>query len=101
MGNSEVRDLDAGINDVDLSTSPGSPGTSSIKQNVICMKVQIMSSLKPYRDKDWGELTGYKWYVFTNSLKEEIRADEKIEANKIRTFTASPAEAVVSGNRLF
>ena len=25
MGNSEVRDLDAGINDVDLSTSPGFP----------------------------------------------------------------------------
>jgi len=101
MGNSEVRDLDAGMNDVDLSTSPGFPWNLKYKTKRDLYESTDYEFFRAYCDKDWDELTGYKWYVFTNSLKEEIRADEKIEANKIRTFTASPAEAVVSGNRLF
>nr|WRQ64749.1 polyprotein 2 [Patatavirales sp.] len=101
MKDSEVRDLDAGLLDVDLSTSPGFPWNLKYKTKRDLYESADYEFFRAYCDKDWDELTGYKWYVFTNSLKEEIRPDEKIKANKIRTFTASPAEAVVSGNRLF
>ena len=102
MGNSCVRDLDEGHKDVDLTTSPGYPWNIKYKTKKDLYESTDYSFFLNYCEKDWERmLESNSWYVFSNSLKEEVRPDEKIKANKIRTFTASPAEAVVTGNRLF
>ena len=101
MGNSVVRTLEEGLVDVDLSTSPGFPWNLKFKTKRDLYESSEYPFFVEYCKQDWDDLVQGKWYVFSNSLKEEVRLDEKIQANKIRTFTASPAEAVVSGNRLF
>nr|WRQ64753.1 polyprotein 2 [Patatavirales sp.] len=102
MGKSHVRDLEEGHKDVDLTTSPGFPWNLKYKTKKDLYESTDYPLFLLYCEKDWERmLHPNTWYIFSNSLKEEVRADEKIQANKIRTFTASPAEAVVTGNRLF
>jgi len=102
MKNSEVRDLQDGLEDVDLTTSPGYPWNIKYKTKRDLYESEDFSLFKKYCENDWERIKDPNhWYIFSNSLKEEIRPDEKIEENSIRTFTASPAEAVVTGNRLF
>lgn len=101
MKDSEVRNLEEGLEDVDLTTSPGFPWNLKYKTKRDLYESKDFDYFKNECEKDWKILIDGSWYVFTNSLKEEIRPDEKIQLNKIRTFTASSATAVVTGNRLF
>jgi len=54
-------------------------------------------------EADWNKMASDpNWTCcFTNSLKEELRTQEKIDANSIRTFLAGGVDAVAHGTRLF
>jgi len=100
MRDSEVRSVDEVIKDLDKNTSCGAPFTQkyTTKKDLFTNCDGILDWL----EADWDRLVEDDWTcVATNSLKEEVRAQEKILENSIRTFTAMPVDATVHGNRLF
>jgi hypothetical protein len=101
MCNSRVKNLSEVVAGIDKSTSPGFPWTRTYatKRDMID---QMGDAFDQYMMDDWDRLCVHEYTaVFGNSLKEEIRPAEKIEANSIRTFTAGPIEMTIHGNRLF
>jgi len=102
MRDSKVLDVETVVSKLDKNTSSGVPFNRiyATKRDLFEKDPEIMEWL----EKDWEELAreDTEWYApWTNSLKEEIRPSEKNAANKIRTFTASPVDLTVHGNRLF
>lgn len=101
MRKSKVVDRQTAEDNMDKTTSAGFPWNQDYVDKSDLLE-QIPEEFRKYCDDCWEYLLDPDyWFVFTNSLKEEIRPIEKIKLNKIRTFTASPAEAVVNGYRLF
>nr|WRQ64747.1 polyprotein 2 [Patatavirales sp.] len=102
MGEAKVLGKEEAIAAMDKTTSPGFPWNmyGSTKNEIF---EQMSEQFHEYVDIVWDKylLEDDYWFVWVNSLKEEIRPIEKIRMNKIRTFTASPMEAVVTGYRLF
>lgn len=101
MCNSRVLTLDEAINELDMSTSSGCPFNTVYPKKKELFENDL--EIKAWLEEDW-KLLGKdpNWTcVATNSLKEELRTQEKINANSIRTFTSMPVDATVHGTRLF
>lgn len=102
MHDAKVLGKEEAIKEMDKTTSPGFPWNEigTTKQEILDA---IPEEFHKFVDDVWDHylLQDDYWFIFVNSLKEEIRPKEKIRLNKIRTFTASPMEAVVVGYRLF
>jgi hypothetical protein len=100
MGGARIRTVEEVVSDLDMNTSSGYPFN-----NLYSKKKELFNSdpkITEFLEKDWGNLTDPGWtFIFTNSLKEEIRPDEKTKANKIRTFCSGAVDGTVHGNRLF
>jgi len=101
MRNSRVVSLDEAISRLDMSTSTGAPFNLQYPT-----KLELFDkdpSLKGWLEQDWELLaTDDDWTcICTNSLKEEMRPQEKIDENSIRTFTAMAIDSTVHGTRLF
>jgi hypothetical protein len=101
MCNSEVVSLDEALKRVDRSTSSGYPFNQefSKKGDLFDNDPEIISWLEGdwkllARDPEWTT-------IFSSSLKEELRTDQKIEENSIRTFAAGAVDATIHGTRLF
>lgn len=101
MMDSHVVDYATAKQKMDMSTSTGAPF------NVLHKTKQELFEQDPEIDQflqdDW-ETFGHDpmWTcLFTNSVKEEVRAKEKIKENSLRTFLAGGVDAVVHGTRLF
>jgi len=100
MGGARVRGVEEVIPDLDKNTSSGYPF------NVIYPKKKDLFEKDPeivqWLKSDWDNLLDENYtFIFTCSLKEEIRPEVKTKMNKIRTFTAGAVDGTVHGNRLF
>jgi len=101
MRNSQVVSLEVAMTRLDMSTSTGGPFNihfpvkKDLFENDPLMKVWL--------EEDWNTLADDpNWTcVCTNSLKEEMRTEEKLDENSIRTFTAMAMDSTVHGTRLF
>lgn len=102
MRDSDILSYEEAIEQMDMTTSPGFPWNIKYKKKKDLME-DIPEEFEKYAKKCFDEylLNDDYYFIFVNSLKEEIRPIEKIKMNKIRTFTASPIEAVNTGYRLF
>lgn len=100
MQNSIIIDQQMAIDQMDMSTSTGYPWNRVYpKKSDLFEK---FPQINEWLEQDWGELLKPSWTMFaTNSLKEEIRAQEKIVDNKIRTFMSLAVQGTVHGTRLF
>lgn len=100
MQNSRVKSQEEVVSGFDMTASPGYPWTRKYAK-----QRQLFENWKEYpeyMEEDWERLRDPMYVaVFGNSLKEELRTKIKIEQNSIRTFTASPVEMKIHGNRLF
>lgn len=97
---SRVKTQEEVVAGLDLTTSAGFPWNKKYanKREMI----ENMSEFSQFMQDDWDRLKSDEYVaVFGNSLKEEVRPQEKIDANSIRTFTAGPIEMTIHGNRLF
>jgi len=100
MQNSRVKTMDEVIKGLDMTTSPGFPWTRKYANKRAMY--DSWKGFEQYMEDDWTRLIDDEYVaVFGNSLKEEIRLQEKIDANSLRTFTAGPVEMTIHGNRLF
>ncbi len=101
MGNSRVLEYAEAKAHMDMSTSSGAPFNQhyKTKQDLFEKDPEIDAWL----EKDWEDMgNDICWYcLFTNSLKEELRTEEKLNENSIRTFLSAGVDAVVHGTRLF
>lgn len=102
MRDSEILSYEEALAQMDTKTSPGFPWNINYSKKTDLIK-DIPNEFREYAEKVYDEflLKDDYYFIFVNSLKEEIRPIEKIKMNKIRTFTASPIEAVNAGYRLF
>lgn len=101
MGNSKILSLEEAIGRLDMSSSSGFPFNRlyPLKKDLFEKDPTILQWL----EEDWIRLAkDPRWTtIFSSSLKEELRPQEKIDDNSQRTFTAGAADATVQGNRLF
>jgi hypothetical protein len=100
MGGARVRTVEEVIPDLDKDTSSGYPFNAFFtkKKDLFEGCPEIIQWL----ETDWENLLDEHYtFMFTNSLKEEVRPEVKTKANKIRTFTAGAVDGTVHGNRLF
>lgn len=101
MGNAEILTVEEAIAGLDLQTSSGAPFSLFFPK-----KKELFENWKEapqWLEKDWELLANDPNYtfLFTNSLKEEVRPQDKIAMNKIRTFLAGAVDGTVHGSRLF
>ena len=101
MQNSKVRSVDEVVDSLDMNTSSGAP--FNMKFPTKKELFENVPEMKDWLEEDWNNLSNDPDYtfLFTSSLKEEVRPQEKIEQNKIRTFLAGAVDGTVHGNRLF
>lgn len=101
MRNSQVLSYEEAKEHLDMSTSSGAPFNQhyKTKQELFDKDPEIDQWLQT----DWDTMgMDPNWTcLFTNSLKEELRTDEKLCENSIRTFLSGGVDAVVHGTRLF
>jgi len=85
----------------DMSTSSGAPFNVHypMKSELFEKDLEIDAWLQ----QDWETMATDPYWtcLFTNSLKEELRTTEKMNANSIRTFLSGGIDAVAHGTRLF
>jgi len=96
MSDSIILSNDESLQTLDLTTSPG------CFLNVNCKTkreaLETYPELPAHFEELWSTLLKDDYYfVWTNSLKEEVRKKGK----DMRVFMATPFEAAVLGNRLF
>lgn len=100
MRDSRIKTLDEVIENLDMSTSSGFPFNQYFPT-----KRELFDGdpdIREFLQEDWNNILDDNYYfLFTNSLKEEIRPAEKTKLNKIRTFTAGAVDGTVQGARLF
>lgn len=101
MGGARIKTVSEVIDNLDKTTSSGYPFNVWYSK-----KGELLEKFPDFEEwvaHDWDvNMLQDNWtFCFTNSLKEEIRPAAKIEANKIRTFTAGAVDGTVQGNRLF
>ncbi len=102
MKDSKIRSLEEVLENLDMTTSSGFPFNTLYKTKDELFEKEG-DLMREWLANDWEEMItdeNYS-YIATNSLKEELRLQEKIDINSIRTFTAMPTDATVQGNRLF
>jgi len=101
MQNSRIISVEEAIDHLDMSTSTGGPFNIHYptKKEMFEKDPEIVQWLK----NDWEVLASDpEWTcICTNSLKEEMRPQEKLDENSIRTFTAMANDSTVHGTRLF
>jgi len=101
MKDARIVSLVEAVDRLDMSTSSGCPFNQEFvtKREVFEGDPDIL----PWLQEDWDRLAyDEKWTtIFSNSLKEELRTDEKILDNSIRTFLAGALDTTVHGTRLF
>lgn len=101
MGNSRVLSLREAVERLDMSSSSGFP----FNREYVTKKELFENDpyILEWLEEDWERLAEDPMWttIFSSSLKEELRPQEKIDENSIRTFTAGAADATVQGNRLF
>jgi len=101
MNESDIITLEESIAKMNRASSSGSPFNQIYKT-----KGELFdndNNIRAWLENDWERLaTDPKWScLFTNSLKEELRTEEKIAENSQRTFLAGGADATIHGTRLF
>ena len=100
MRDSKIATYDEVVDLMDKTTSTGYPFNK-----VFAKKRDLLEKdpdFKDFMEKDWEDLKKYCWTcIATSSLKEELRLEEKILDNSIRTFIAMPIDATIHGKRLF
>jgi len=100
MGGARVRTVQEVLPELDKDTSSGYPFNAFFPKKKDLF--EGWPELSGWLEKDWDELLKDNYsFMFTNSLKEEIRPEVKTQQNKIRTFTAGAIDGTVHGNRLF
>jgi len=101
MNNSKVLSYEEAKEKLDMSTSCGSPFNIHFKTKREMFEQDL--EIDDWLREDWNTMgKDENWTcLFTNSLKEELRTDEKMCANSIRTFLSGGVDAVVHGTRLF
>lgn len=101
MAQSKVRTVKEVIAQLDMNTSSGAP--FNIRYPTKKELFLEFPEMEQWLEEDWELLASDPHYtfLFTSSLKEEIRPADKIAANKIRTFLAGAVDGTVHGNRLF
>jgi len=85
---------------IDMNTSPGYPWSLKYptKQEME-MNIRIEEVINEY-EKDLRSGQESKWLpVWTSSVKAEMRPDQKVRENKLRTFCASPIEHSIMLNK--
>jgi len=101
MRDSRILGYEEAKTHLDMKTSSGAPFNVHYptKEELFREDPDIDEWLK----QDWERMAqDPEWTcLFTNSLKEELRTDEKMKENSIRTFLAGGTDAVVHGTRLF
>jgi hypothetical protein len=102
MRDSRVLDYPEAKEHLDMSTSSGAPFNThyptkkELFENDPDIDAFLMSDWETMANEDM------EWTcLFTNSLKEELRTEEKMMDNSIRTFLSGGVDAVVHGTRLF
>jgi hypothetical protein len=100
---SKVLEKETVIKEMDAATSCGYPWS----QKFHTKKEFFDSPSAKVLDFYWDELATFDGIrpiyrpIWTCAEKVELRSSEKLDENKIRTFTASPIEHSVTNNRLF
>lgn len=101
LGGSRIISLECAIQEAERRTSPGTPWNKEFHTKGAMFDSHVLD--KMFEDF-WTELgceEDMKMVpIWTNSEKVELRAKEKLLLNKIRTFTASPAEHSISLSRM-
>jgi hypothetical protein len=99
-GGAGILDQESAIKEMDLGTSCGYPHSLKFAKKSDMLKDGASSKIL----EDYWEAIGLREQppipIWTCSQKIELRSIEKLEANKVRTFTASPIEHTVALNRL-
>jgi hypothetical protein len=101
MADSVVLDYESAKTHLDLSTSSGAPFNIFYPTKKELFEKD--ENIDEWLQSDWYQMSeDPKWTcLFTNSLKEEMRLDEKMKENSIRTFLSGGVDAVMHGTRLF
>lgn len=93
LSGSRVIDCDFARSEMDKQTSPGYPWNlvSRTKSGVLCTKMY-----QDYVADFWKRLASSKRcpVIWCSNVKDELRSKEKLDANKLRTFTGAPLEHV-------
>lgn len=86
---------------MDKTTSPGYPWSLKwpSKRDMIA-SIKIDGLFKLYWDDLTSGVESKYTPIWTSSVKAEMRPDEKVDANKLRTFCASPVEHSVALNQV-
>jgi hypothetical protein len=103
LQDTEVVSLEEAVASVDMTTSPGVVWSKKFrtKREFFTTPVEGWDPLK-WLEEDWERLKNDDYTsIFGNSVKEEMRLQEKLDRNSMRTFTAGPVEMTIHGNRLF
>jgi len=100
MKNSRIISCEEAIEKADKTTSTGCPFNSVYKTKA---ELYDDPDTLPWMKEQFELLATnpHFTYVFSSSMKEELRPAEKILDNSIRTFTAGPADATTHGTQLF
>jgi len=104
MGEADVWSHEAAISQIDKNTSVGYPYNLS-KEPPIKTKgdfLKLPENIELLYDH-WSKLQTPEPLpvVWTNSVKEEIRLQEKVRYNKLRTFVGPPITHVYCSQRMF
>jgi len=94
---SEFISLQASVDHLDLSTSPGFPHNIHHRNKKTFLEEGGISLLRDY-DESLDYITS-PTCCFGSALKEEIRKKSKLSINDIRQINAAPVQHVVSLNR--
>lgn len=103
MGDAEVMETKDVLVEMDKTTTIGFPWNKKFVGSKNKKSVFLETPLVEIFNLYWNDLLCDDRYIpiWTCSQKFELRPLTKLQENKIRTFTASPVELTVVGNRLF
>jgi len=99
MMGSKIATQEEAITETDKSTSPGYPWNRRYRTKAEMLNDPVSS---PAIADFWDRLASPDCVppLWSCSQKVELRKDEKIRDNKIRTFTASPIELTIASSRV-
>ncbi len=101
MCNARVSTVQEEIDHMDHSSGSGFPFNEEFPKKRDLFEKD--PEINQWLENDWEVLANDPRYtmVFSNSLKEELRPDQKILENSQRTFLAGAVDATCHGGRLF
>jgi len=101
MGNSKVLSQEEVLVEMDKTTSCGYPWNIKFSNKNDFLEDVVVRQVLPDFFEKIGEETSEIQALWKVAQKNELLPIEKIEAGKVRTFTAAPIELSVAANRLF